>query len=108
MKIEITDNVETQRFEAHVDGQPAGFVEYRVRDRQIALVHTQVEDAFEGKGVASTMVKGALGRVAESGMELLPVCPFVASYVTKHAEYQGLVPAQRRARYGLPEAAGSS
>jgi predicted GNAT family acetyltransferase len=54
------------------------------------------------------MVKGALGRVAESGMELLPVCPFVASYVTKHAEYQGLVPAQRRARYGLPEAAGSS
>lgn len=102
--VEVTDNTLAHRFEARADGRPAGFVEYKIRDGQIALVHTQVEEDFEGTGIASRLVKDSLAMVRDSGLALLPVCSFVAGYVKKHPEYQDLVPASRRARYGLPEA----
>ncbi|MDQ3505107.1 MAG: N-acetyltransferase [Actinomycetota bacterium] len=102
MNVEVTDNAEAQRFEALADGVPAGFVQYRRKDGQIRLVHAEVEDGFEGKGVASTMVRQTLDMVRESGMEVLPDCPFVASYLKRHAEFLDLVPAEQRARFGLP------
>lgn len=107
MNIDVTDNPEEHRYQARADGTPAGFVEYQIRDGQIALIHTEVDDAFEGKGVGSSLVKGALGRVRESGLGLLPVCPFVAGYIKRHPEYLDLVPEQQRARFDLPEAGSS-
>ncbi len=103
MKIDVTDNVDAGRYEAHADGQQAGYIDYRIRDGRISLVHTEVHNDFEGKGVGSTLVKRALAKVADAALELLPVCPFVASYVERHPEYADLVPASERARFGLPE-----
>lgn len=105
MEIDVTDNTEAHRYEAHADGALAGFIDYQVRDGRITLVHTQVEDAFEGKGLGSSLVKGALGMVRDSGHEMLPVCPFVAAYVKRHPEYLDLVPADKRASFDLPESA---
>jgi len=106
VRIDVTDNSAAQRYEAHADGREAGYIDYRVRDGRITLVHTEVHDDFEGKGVGSTLVKGALAQAAEAGLELLPVCPFVASYVKRHPEYVDFVPASERARFGLPETPG--
>lgn len=53
--------------------------------------HTVVEDAFGGRGVGKALVRGALDDVHSRGRRIVPVCPFFASYVDKHPEYQGLV-----------------
>ena len=39
---------ESERYEAFVDGMVAGFAAYRLRDGEMVLVHTDVDDAFEG------------------------------------------------------------
>ncbi len=106
MRIDVKDNSDAARYEAFADGREAGYIDYRVRDGRITLLHTEVHDDFEGKGVGSTLVKGALAQVADAGLQLLPVCPFVASYVKRHPEYLQLVPADRRAGFDLPESAG--
>lgn len=108
MKITVSDNTAEQRYEARADGNLAGFIQYEIRDREIAMVHTQVEDAYEGKGVGSILVKGALGKAGDAGLAVLPYCPFVADYLKRHADYQDLVPAQRRTEFELPEAGRSS
>lgn len=43
-----------------------------------------------------------LGEIRTEGLGLVPVCPYVQSYLRKHPEYADLVPASRRAEFGLP------
>lgn len=105
MRISVADDTAKHRYEAHADGKLAGFITYELRDGSVAMLHTQVSDAYAGKGIGSALVKGALGRVADAGSSVLPYCPFVAGYLQRHPELQGLVPEQRRAEFGLDNAA---
>ena len=43
----------------------------------------------------------ALDVVRERGLAALPDCPFVRGWIGKHPDYADLVPADRRADYGL-------
>jgi predicted GNAT family acetyltransferase len=99
--VEVRDNADEQRYEATVDGELAGFTAYRLGPGLITFVHTEVDDAFEGHGVASTLVSEALGDARRGGLDVLPVCPFVNSYIEKHPEYLDLVPESRREAFGL-------
>lgn len=99
--MDVTDNEAAGRFEIEVDGEVAGFAEYRLRDGAMSLTHTVVEPAYEGRGVGSALVEGALDAARERGLAVLPYCPFVRDYVEKHPEYADLVPDDRRAEFGL-------
>lgn len=90
--IDVTDDPQTGRFEARVDGLLAGFSEYRVRDGRIVFTHTEVDDAFEGEGVGSALVRTALTRVREGeGLQVVPLCPFVKAWIDRHPDFQDLV-----------------
>lgn len=82
-QIEITDNPEARRYEAHVDGALAGFADYRDADRDgvavRSFVHTEVDPAFGGKGIGSALVDDALRATIASGRRIHPVCSFVVA-----------------------------
>jgi predicted GNAT family acetyltransferase len=100
---EVDDAPERSRFEVHLDGQLGGFAEYRDDDAVRSLTHTEVDDAFEGRGLGSALVRGALDATRAAGKAVLPFCPFVRSYIDTHPEYLDLVPGNQRARFDLPE-----
>ncbi|WP_406486534.1 GNAT family N-acetyltransferase [Streptomyces sp. NBC_01563] len=75
------------RYMIQVDGATAGFTVYRDRDGQRVFYHTEIDDAFAGQGLASILVTEALNDVRESGMRIVPVCPYVAKYLKKHDEF---------------------
>jgi len=54
-------------------------------------VHTEVDEAVEGTGVGSQLVRVALDDLRVRGVGLVPVCPFVAAYLRRHPEYGDLV-----------------
>lgn len=91
-QLTVRDNAEDRRFEA-VDetGVVAGFAAYRRSDHTITFTHTVVDDAFEGRGVGSTLVGAALDAVRDEGVRVVPQCPFVAGYIERHPEYADLV-----------------
>jgi uncharacterized protein len=99
--IAIGDNAEDQRYEIRVDGELAGFAPYKARAGQIALNHTEVDDRFEGRGLASKLIAFALDDARERGLAVLPFCPFVKAYIQRHPEYVDLVPEDRRASFDL-------
>lgn len=82
-QIEIVDNPEAQRFEARVDGAIAGFADYRDREGVRAFPHTEVDPAFGGRGIGSTLVDEALRTTIAAGKRILPQCSFVAARVKK-------------------------
>jgi uncharacterized protein len=99
--IEVRDNPDEERYEAIVDGQLGGFTIYHSGPGLIAFMHTEVDDGFEGQGVGSTLVREALEDARRQGLDVLPFCPFVNSYIERHREYVDLVPESRRAAFGL-------
>jgi uncharacterized protein len=99
--VEVSDNLDQQRYEATVDGDLAGIVTYRRQPGLTAFMHTVVDGAFEGRGVGSTLAREALDDARRRGLEVLPFCPFVRSYIERHREYLDLVPEARRKSFGL-------
>src|SRR3546814_3801287 len=85
--VTVSDNPAKSRYEALVDGEVAGFVEYRIDGDAIDMHHTEVSDAYEGKGVGSRLAKGALDAVRERGLSVIPTCPFIKRYIERHEDY---------------------
>lgn len=92
--VTVTDNRESRRYEAFLDaGVVAGFARYRLRDDAIVFTHTEVDDAFEGRGVGSALAREALDDARERGLSVVPRCPFIRSWIESHPEYADLVAA---------------
>ena len=96
----IVMNEQTHRFELTLEGETA-FAEYELAPDAIVLPHTVVPPAFEGRGVGSALAGAALGYAREHGLKVKPVCPFIAGYIQKHAEWRDLVHPEFRERLGL-------
>ena len=99
--VEVADNPDAHRYEITKDGELAGFVLYRVRPGLIAFIHTEVEQRFEGEGLASRLVHDALEDARRRDLAVLPFCPFVNGYIERHREHIELVPDQYREQFGL-------
>ena len=101
--VEVVDEPERQRFEIRVDGELAGFTEYRRSPGLIAFVHTLIDARFEGQGLGTRLVTDALGEVRSDGLAVLPFCPFVRAFIARHtSDYLDLVPDAYRSEFGLP------
>jgi uncharacterized protein len=90
-RVEVTDHPEADRYEARVDGELGGFLAYRRAGDAIVLVHTQVDPAFEGRGVGSGLAAFALAEARRSGSRVTPECPFVRSWLRRHREFSDLI-----------------
>ena len=74
--VTVRDNPGESRFEAYVDGRLAGFSAYELTDDVITFTHTEVDDAFEGQGVGSALVRQELDAVrATGGLRVRPQLP---------------------------------
>ncbi|TDC96864.1 N-acetyltransferase [Saccharopolyspora aridisoli] len=98
---EIKDDPDANRFEIRVDGELAGFAEYKLKTGQISFTHTEIDDGFSGQGLASKLVRAALEEARGRELAVLPFCPYVRGWIAKHPDYVDLVPAERRADFEL-------
>ncbi|MBI1250342.1 MAG: N-acetyltransferase [Alphaproteobacteria bacterium] len=100
--LEVVRNDAAGRFEVRL-GDDIAFAEFRVLSNGILFPHTEVPPAFEGKGVGSLLVRTALSWARAEGKVVMPVCPFFAAYIAKHAEWHDIVHPQYRRALGLED-----
>ncbi len=89
----VVHNPEQSRYEIHVDGNVAGFTQYRERDGVTELVHTEIDDAYEGHGLGGQLARGALDALRADGRRVIATCPFIKGWIAKHEDYQDLLAA---------------
>jgi len=86
MSIAVAEAPDAQRYEARLGDELAGVLEYVVRRGRIALVHTEVAPAFEGRGIAAALARFALDDARRRGLPVIASCPYVRAYLAKHPE----------------------
>lgn len=101
MDVEVDDNHAEHRYEVRADGELAGFTTYREMPGRRSFLHTEIAKRFEGQGLGSELIAAALDDVRSEGLDVLPFCPFVKTYIRRHPEYVDLVPEAERPNFGL-------
>ena len=82
---------EAERFSISVDGQRVGFAEFVDRDGRRIFPHTQVAPAFQGRGLATILVREALEATRSTGLKIVPQCWMVAEFIDKNPEFADLL-----------------
>jgi uncharacterized protein len=80
----VVDNPELHRYELYVGDDLAGQIAYSGRNGAVTLIHTEIDPAFKGQGLGGAIVAAALADLDERGLRMIPVCPFVRSYLERH------------------------
>ena len=85
-EVEIVDSKDASRYEIRLDGQLAGFADYRLEGAVITFTHTETDPAFGGRGLGSKLVAFAVTDVRSRNLRIVPQCPFVAAWIKDHEE----------------------
>jgi predicted GNAT family acetyltransferase len=91
--IEIRDDRAAGRLEAFgdggADGEVVGHIQYFVLEspeRALVPVHTIVEPAHEGKGIAGQLAREVYAIAEREGIVVAPLCPYVVKWAARHPE----------------------
>jgi predicted GNAT family acetyltransferase len=87
----VADAPHRHRYEITTDGELAGFAAYTDQDDQQIFYHTEIDERFAGRGLASKLVAAALADTRASEKRIVPVCPFVAKYVKNHHDFDDIL-----------------
>lgn len=87
----IVDLPGAARYEARVGDEIAGFAEYIRTPKMVVFTHTEVDPIYSGKGVGSAIARKALDDAREAHAKVLPICPFISEWISRHPEYEDLV-----------------
>lgn len=85
--IEIRDDRTAGRLEAVAAGEVVGRIEYFVLDSPapaLVPVHTIVEPAHEGKGIAGSLARELYVMAAREDTVVAPLCPYVVKWAERH------------------------
>jgi uncharacterized protein len=92
-EISIRHNPGRSRFEV-LDGDrvigKAAYQEYADGGRpdpQRIFYHTVIEDEYGGQGLGGKLASHALKETVDHGIRIVPVCPYIKSYLGKHPEF---------------------
>ena len=80
---QVTDNQAESRFELRVDGLLAE-LPYRLNGKRLVLIHTEVPEELEGRGLGGALVMAAIDRAAREGLTVVPLCPFARGWLERH------------------------
>ena len=64
---------------------------YTLATGLIVFTHTGVPEAAEGQGIGKRLAEAGLAYARAEGLRVLPLCPFVKSYMHRHPETQDLL-----------------
>lgn len=85
MDYKITHQPEQHLFRTEVDGRTA-FVEYRLIDDSLDIIHTIVPPPVEGRGIAAALVKATYEYAKENGLKPKATCWYAARWLERHPE----------------------
>jgi predicted GNAT family acetyltransferase len=89
IEMEMADDRADGLLAAMAGDELMGRIEYFVLDaprRALVPVHTVVEPAHEGKGIAGSLARERYAITAREGVPVAPLCPYVVKWAERHPD----------------------
>lgn len=87
MEYKIIHQPQQQMFKTEVDGRTA-FVQYRLQNGSLDIIHTIVPKPIEGKGIAGALVKAAYEYALVNGLKPEATCRYAVVWLERHPEFK--------------------
>ena len=92
VEIKHTNNESKGVFELYYDGKKAGLMTYSwAGDDKFIIDHTEVDEAYGGKGLGKDLVKAGVEYAREKNVKVIPLCPFAKKVIEKIPEFQDVL-----------------
>jgi predicted GNAT family acetyltransferase len=86
----VENNKAAKQFEIRT-GDGLARLRYEMEGSKILLIHTEVPKELEGRGIAGRLATSAMTYARDNGLKVVPLCPYVAAWLPRHAEFADLV-----------------
>ncbi len=87
-EIDIVDVPSESRF-VHREGDALAELDYELRGDRFLLLHTEVPEQLEGRGLGGRLVRSALARARREQLTIVPWCPFARRWLKEHSDEAG-------------------
>lgn len=92
IEVRQSNNEKNGNFEAFIDGNHAGLMTYTwAGEERFIIDHTEVEEAYNGKGVGKEMLLAAVDFARKNSKTIIPLCPFAKATFQKHEDLQDVL-----------------
>lgn len=92
IEVKQNNNEKNGSFEALIDGNHAGLMTYTwAGEERFIIDHTEVEEAYNGKGVGKEMLLSAVDFARKNNKTIIPLCPFAKATFQKHEDLQDVL-----------------
>ena len=85
MEYKIEHQPEQKLFKTEVEGRTA-FVQYRLLNGGLDIIHTIVPRPLEGQGIAAALVKAAYDYAVANGLKPKATCSYAVAWLQRHPE----------------------
>ena len=89
--LRIENEPSAHRYRAWLGDEFAAYSEYEDEPGRMVFTHTVVRPKFEGRGIGSRLAKFAVDDARARGLRIIPVCPFIRSWLERHHDYDSIV-----------------
>jgi uncharacterized protein len=89
--MDVQNDTERHRFLVRLPEGEGELIYTNVGAHTMELVHTGVDPALRGRGVAEALAEAAVRYAREHGLRIIPTCPYVERWLSKHPEHEDLV-----------------
>ncbi len=91
MDYQLIHNTEKNRYEFDIKDEVA-VMEYQPQGDVLIIVHTGVPQDLENQGIAHQLVQKSLDDIRANDQQIIPVCPYVVTFIDRNPEYSDLIP----------------
>ncbi|WP_185146974.1 GNAT family N-acetyltransferase [Chryseobacterium echinoideorum] len=92
IEVKQNDDKKHGSLEASIDGNKAGLMTYTwAGEDRFIIDHTEVEEAYNGKGVGKEMLIKAVEFARKNNKKIIPLCPFAKATFQKNEDLQDVL-----------------
>ena len=93
----VIDDTAAKQFAVSTEGATAT-LDYKLHDGRLHLLHTEVPEAFRGKGVGGQLVEAALAKARADHLTIVPWCAYARRWLEEHPDRIGDVTVDFKSR----------
>ncbi len=71
------------RFSFIENEETVGYVEFEIHDDELSVLHTVVNEKFQGRGIARSLMKEIEIYAKSHELKIIPICSYAAKYFQK-------------------------